>query len=62
MKHGFHEGCMAFIKSLIVNLAILAIWLIFEYNEFGSLQDRECDDVVFMCYFLIIWWLFAQKG
>lgn len=49
------------IKSLIVNLAISAIWMVFEYVQFGELQfNRGCDNIVFAIYFGVIWFLFYK--
>lgn len=53
---------MAFIKAIILNLAIYAVWYYLEYKQFGILQwDRKCDDVVSVIYFLLTWYLFAKK-
>lgn len=52
-----------FIKALIVSLAILAVWYMREWIEFGELQwDRECDNVVFVLYFFALWYAFSKKG
>lgn len=52
-----------FIKALIVSLAILAVWFMREWIEFGELQwDRECDNVVFVLYFFALWYAFSKKG
>ena len=53
---------MAFLKALIVNFAVLGIWYGCEYQEFGELQNRECDEIVWFVYFMVLWWLFSQKG
>lgn len=53
---------MAFIKSLIVNMAITAVWYGLEWLQFKELQwNRECDEVVNVLYFLVLWYLFAQQ-
>lgn len=45
------------IKSLIVNLAIFAIWYACEFQQFGTLQfDRQCDEVISFIYILVIWY------
>ena len=69
MKNGFHlkkskknGENMAFLKALIVNFAVLGIWYGVEYQEFGELQRRECDEIVWFVYFIVLWWLFSQKG
>lgn len=52
---------MALIKSCIVSLAISAVWFVLEYAQFGELQgDRVCDNVVFVLYLLVLWYLFSQ--
>lgn len=52
---------MAFWKALIVNLAVVAIWFLSEYQQYGELQwDRECDNIVFWVYFFILWYLFSR--
>ena len=56
---------MAFLKALMINLAINAVWLELEYEQFGKLQfDRECDYVVWLLYLFILWYLFwkAESG
>lgn len=54
---------MAFIKALIVSLAVSAVWYGLEWLEFKELQwNRECDNVVWVIYFIILWWLFAHQG
>lgn len=56
---------MAFIKALIVNLAIDAVWMAYEYDQFGELQlGRECDGVVWGLYLVVLWYLFwkLEKG
>lgn len=52
---------MALIKSYIVSLAISAVWFVLEYAQFGELQrDRVCDNVVFVLYLFVLWYLFSQ--
>lgn len=52
---------MAFWKALIVNLAVAAIWYMAEYQQYGELQlDRECDNIVFWVYLVILWYLFSR--
>ena len=55
---------MALIKAFITNLAVLAIGYATEYLQFGELQfDRECDEVVWCVYFIILFYLFlTQEG
>ncbi|MDD3253929.1 MAG: hypothetical protein PHV18_15400 [Lachnospiraceae bacterium] len=54
---------MAFIKALIVNMAISAVWYAIEWMQYGELQwDRECDDVVWWLYLLVLWYLFAHQN
>ena len=52
---------MAFLNALIVNFAVLGIWYGVEYQEFGELQRRECDTIVWFVYFIVLWWLFSKK-
>ncbi len=52
----------AFIKALIVNLAVTAIWYASEWLQFGELQfNRECDNIVSFIYLLILWYLFYKN-
>jgi hypothetical protein len=54
---------MAFIKALIVSLAIDAVWMACEYEQFGELQfGRECDSAVWGLYFVVLWYLFWKAG
>ena len=54
---------MAFIKAMVVNLAITAVWYAFEWKQFGELQwNRTCDNVVGILYFLVLWYLFANQN
>lgn len=53
------------ICSIIINLAITAIWHELEYLQFNELQfNRNCDNVVFLIYFYVIWYLIykSKKG
>lgn len=52
---------MVILKALLTNLAILSIWYAFEYQEFGELQFRQCDNVVWCCYFIVLLYLFATQ-
>lgn len=53
---------MAFIKATIVSLAISCIWYGFEWIQFHELQwDRKCDNVVFVLYFIVLWYLFSNQ-
>lgn len=53
---------VAFIKAVVLDLAIYAVWYYLEYKQFGTLQwDRKCDDVVGILYFLLTWYLLAKK-
>ena len=50
-------------KTLIINLAVLAVWYAMEWGQFGELQwDRECDEMVWYLYYMIIWYLLYKKG
>ena len=52
---------MAFIKSLIISMAITCVWYFTEYQQFGELQwDRQCDNIVGVLYFIALWYAFAQ--
>ena len=53
---------MAIIKSCIVSLAISAVWFVLGYAQFGALQGgRVCDNVVFVLYLLVLWYLFSKQ-
>ena len=53
---------MSFIKALVVNLAISAVWYASEYQQFGELQwDRQCDNIVWYVYLCVLWYLFHKK-
>lgn len=48
-------------KSIIVNLAVTAIWYAVEYEQFGTLQwDRWGDNIIGVLYILIIWQMFRR--
>ena len=52
----------SFVRALIINLAITAIWYISEWTQYGELQlNRECDNVVSMLYLLTLWYLFWKN-
>ena len=54
---------MALVKSLIVSTAICAIWYGLEWIQYRQLQwDRECDNVVWVLYLLVLWYLFAHQN
>ena len=54
---------MALIKALTVNVAISAIWYGLEWMQYKELQwDRECDNIVWTLYLLVLWWLFAHQN
>lgn len=63
LKDDFEGGkILAFIKALIVSFAVSAVWYGFEWMQFKELQwNRECDEVVFFLYFVILWYLFAHQ-
>lgn len=51
----------ALYKSIIVNLAVMAIWYAAEYRQFGELQwDRWGDNIVGVLYILILWRAFSK--
>lgn len=51
----------ALIKSIIINMAVIAIWYTIEYKQFGELQwNRWGDDVVGLIYIFILWWAFHE--
>lgn len=50
-----------FIKALIANLAVCCIWYAAEYQEYGQLYFRQCDNIVWIIYFCILWYLFYTK-
>lgn len=44
-------------QSVVINLAITAIWYFLEYKQFGQLQwNRKCDNIVWIIYVFVIWW------
>lgn len=52
---------MAFLKALVVSLAISAVWYYEEFKQFGELQtDRKCDNVIFILYLIALWYAFSQ--
>ena len=52
----------AFMKALIVNYAIAAVWFVEEYHQFGELQwNRECDNLVWILYLLILTYAFMKQ-
>ena len=45
----------ALAESVVINLAIVALWLMAEYDQFGELQfDRKCDSLIYCIYFFTI--------
>lgn len=50
----------AMLKATCVTLAVCAIWYFEEYKEFGALIQRQCDNVVGLVYFFILWYLFHE--
>lgn len=47
--------------AFLISLAIMAVWYAFEYMQFGELQwDRDCDNVVGMLYFIVLWIGFSK--
>lgn len=54
---------MALLVALVISFAIMAVWQDLEYRQFGELQqNRQCDNVVAILYFLVIWFLLAKIG
>lgn len=54
---------MAFAKALIVSMAISAVWYAMEWMQYRELQwDRQCDNVVWVLYLLVLWRLFAHQN
>lgn len=54
---------MPLIKALIVNMSISAVWYVIEYEQYQKLEwDRMCDNVVWVLYLLVLWWLFAHQS
>lgn len=52
---------MAFIKALVTNFAITAVWYWYEYKQFGELQwNRKCDNVVWCLYLIVLWYAFKK--
>lgn len=53
---------MAFIKAFVVSIIIAVVWYVIEWRQYGKLQwDRKCDDVVWIIYLLVLWYLFAHQ-
>ncbi|MCM1296522.1 MAG: hypothetical protein NC311_13370 [Muribaculaceae bacterium] len=56
-------NCTPLMGAVFTNLAILAVWYLAEYAQFGELQTyRRCDSLVFILYFLLTWALFRACG
>lgn len=56
------EVLLAVGKSVGLNLAVLAIWYILEYQQFKELQwNRKCDDVVWVIYIVVVAILFYKR-
>ncbi|WP_185967718.1 hypothetical protein [Clostridium sp. HBUAS56010] len=54
---------MAFLKALIVSLAISAVWYAYEWIQFKEFQwNRQCDNIVWILYFGVLWYLFAHQA
>lgn len=51
----------SFIQALIINLTVCCIWYAAEYQEYGQLYFRECDNIVWIIYLCILWYLFYTK-
>lgn len=52
----------AFLKALIINYAIAAVWYAEEYRQFGELQwDRNCDNLVWILYLIALTYAFIRK-
>lgn len=51
----------AFLKALIINYAITAVWYAEEYRQFGKLQwDRNCDNLVWILYLIALTYAFYK--
>lgn len=63
MLEDWKKWNMAAVKSLIVNLAVCAVWYALEWQQFGELQwDRKGDNAVGFLYYLILWWMFYKQN
>ena len=51
----------SFVQALITNLAVCCIWYVVEYQEYGQLYFRECDNLVWLIYLCVLWYLFYTK-
>ena len=51
----------SFIQALTTNLAMCCIWYAAEYQEYGQLYFRQCDNIVWIIYFCVLWYLFYTK-
>lgn len=59
----FNVGLKALIKACVVSLVISLIWFLVEYIQFGELQgNRICDNVVYVLYLLVLWYLFSHQN
>lgn len=56
-----NTGLAPFMKAAILHLAILAVWYMLEYAQFGELQwGRTGDDAAGMLYFLATYRLLSK--
>lgn len=56
-----NTGWTPFIKATLLNLAILAVWYLLEYAQFGELQwGRIGDDAVGALYYFATYVLFCR--
>lgn len=51
----------SFVQALTTNLSVCCIWYAVEYQEYGQLYFRECDNIVWIIYLCILWYLFYTK-
>lgn len=46
---------LSLLKATVLNLAVCAIWFLLEIWEYGAIQPRACDDVIWLIYLAISW-------
>ena len=50
-----------FVCGLTTNLGVCCIWYAAEYQEYGQLYFRKYDNLVWLIYLCILWYLFYTK-
>lgn len=57
--NNFIEWCLALMmsigESVVINMSILALWLIIEYKEYNELQlKRKSNNIIFLVYCTVV--------